>query len=75
MCGGICPECGKPMQNRNRNDLETYMTIDHIVPKAQGGTDNIENLRPLCRACNNKRGMKQITTLAFRDRYGHWISC
>jgi 5-methylcytosine-specific restriction protein A len=28
--------------------LEAARTVDHIVPRAQGGTDDRENLRPLC---------------------------
>jgi hypothetical protein len=29
--------------------------IDHIIPKSQGGTDDKENLRVLCSACNQAR--------------------
>ena len=30
--------------------------VDHIVPKSQGGTDEDDNLRVLCSACNQGRG-------------------
>lgn len=33
-------------------------TIDHIVPKALGGGDEIENLRLACRQCNSSRGAR-----------------
>ena len=29
-------------------------TVDHVVPKARGGTDHIENLQLLCGACSVK---------------------
>src|ERR1700683_4913632 len=32
--------------------------IDHRIPKAMGGEDSIENLRLLCRACNQREAIK-----------------
>lgn len=72
-CGGHCPECGMKMQNKNRYDLNTYMTVDHIIPKSYGGRKNIENLRPLCRKCNNLRGNKKMDVLAYQDHSGKWV--
>lgn len=34
------------------------MTIDHIIPKAKGGTDHKENLQLLCNACNSTKGTR-----------------
>lgn len=31
-------------------------TVDHIVPKAKGGTDDWDNLQSLCSACNYAKG-------------------
>lgn len=37
----------------------TYaLEIDHIVPKAKGGSDDSENLRLLCRSCNQRAAIK-----------------
>lgn len=30
----------------------TFLTIDHIIPKQQGGTNDSSNLVTACRACN-----------------------
>ena len=32
------------------------MTVDHIVPQSQGGTDHEDNLQLLCGACNSTKG-------------------
>lgn len=36
------------------------MTIDHIVPKSKGGTNDIGNLQPMCHTCNAKKADKFI---------------
>jgi 5-methylcytosine-specific restriction endonuclease McrA len=42
-----CGYCG-------RSDLP--LTIDHIIPKARGGSDSWENLICACTVCNNRKG-------------------
>ena len=43
---GHCAYCGKPIEYKD-------MQIDHLVSVyAHGGTDDIDNLMPSCRACN-----------------------
>jgi 5-methylcytosine-specific restriction endonuclease McrA len=34
------------------------LQVDHKIPKAWGGTDQLDNLQPLCEACN--RGKKDL---------------
>lgn len=46
---GLCNGCKTHFPFRN-------MTVDHIVPKAQGGHDHISNLQLLCGACNSLKG-------------------
>lgn len=33
-------------------------TLDHIIPRAQGGTDDPDNLVPACRPCNSSKGAR-----------------
>lgn len=40
-----CRECGS----------EEELTIDHIIPKAAGGTNAQKNLQVLCSPCNNAK--------------------
>ena len=32
------------------------LTVDHVVPKSRGGTDQLDNLQLLCGACNSMKG-------------------
>lgn len=32
------------------------LTVDHIIPKSKGGTNDLENLQPMCAKCNFKKG-------------------
>lgn len=43
--GGVCQYCHAPSAN----------CIDHIVPIARGGQDELENLTLACRHCNGKK--------------------
>jgi len=46
--GGCCQECGD----------EENLAVDHIMPISKGGSDCMDNLQILCRACNSSKGAK-----------------
>lgn len=47
------------------------LTLDHLVPRAQGGTHDIKNLVTACRSCNSRKGARswlKWATRAQKDR-------
>ncbi|WP_292739455.1 HNH endonuclease [Nostoc sp. JL31] len=56
-----CPLCGEPLFNGEEID------IHHIVPVAEGGTDDMENLQHLHKACH-----KQIHKTQVNESVSHW---
>ena len=47
--GGCCTGCGEHFRTEN-------LEVDHIVPRAKGGTDHLDNLQLLCGHCNRVKG-------------------
>ena len=61
---GKCVYCG----NVYRYDK---LQIEHMVPKAQGGPDNIRNCQLACRRCNQAKGT--LTDIQFRKKNASYL--
>ena len=61
---GRCYYCEKKIEGR-------MMTIDHFVPKSKGGTDDISNLVPSCKECNEEKDDMDgyIYKMSFKQGY------
>jgi 5-methylcytosine-specific restriction endonuclease McrA len=54
----VCQMCFEPVKrDAAPNDLKGP-TLDHIHPRAHGGSDDPSNLRLACRDCNNRKGAR-----------------
>lgn len=43
-----------------QNDPDNVMTVDHLIPRSEGGLDVASNLVVCCRKCNLLRATKKI---------------
>jgi len=70
--GTVCAnlECGKmgvhvieaKQKRGNSSHIDVYtkdfelMTVDHIMPKCAGGSEELSNKQPMCQKCNENKG-------------------
>ena len=61
---GDCAGCGQHFELRN-------LEVDHIVARAAGGTDHLDNLQLLCGACNRVKGDRGMEYLRVKLGLGY----
>lgn len=61
-----CCYCGVNMtRTRDTPDSHlTMMTVEHVIPQSQGGTDDDDNLVAACQSCNSSRNRECPYTFA-----------
>jgi hypothetical protein len=64
LCLERIPDIGWDYENPNPRRL----SIDHIVPKSRGGSDELSNLQPVHASCNSIKGAQVISNEEFRRR-------
>lgn len=50
----FCPYCGGDFKD------DSDVTLDHLLPKAKGGSDSADNLVAVCKSCNSSKGKKDF---------------
>lgn len=56
--GRKCAYCGKK---------DIPLQVEHIIPRARGGSDRVSNLTLACQKCNQKKGTKTAEEFGFKD--------
>lgn len=65
--GAECRYCGRTDLTSNR-EFEAdprFLTIDHIIPLMEGGTNGVKNLVVCCRTCNRRKGSFSLERLGW----------
>ena len=55
---GKCIHCNRRLAMEISGVVKSTATLEHIVPRNHGGTDELENLAVACRRCNNTKGVR-----------------
>lgn len=80
--GGRCYYCGKRLAFENRG-YEGWGSwdVDHKVPRARGGSDNLRNLFPACWECNHAKSsgdpytyMRSLVPVSPWQRFQEWLN-
>jgi 5-methylcytosine-specific restriction endonuclease McrA len=54
--GWECVYCGRgPRDPRRMSQAAVILSLDHLTPKSQGGTNDAHNLVTACLSCNSSR--------------------
>lgn len=59
MTDGRCWYCGVNLCDLTYNEPNSFC-LDHVHPKAEGGSSASSNLRPSCRRCNGQKLKKSV---------------
>ena len=58
--GVVCWLCG--------GTITDTVSVDHVIPRSKGGSDDIDNLRPAHKTCNIRRGNRMEVRRALTSR-------
>lgn len=58
--GFTCAYCGRDLRNADARDV----TLDHLLPRSAGGSNEATNLITACLRCNSQRGNKAYADYA-----------
>lgn len=66
--GDVCRRCGTTDPGVPKGNRYHAWDVDHVMPVADGGTDDPENLRLVCATCHVAIGYEQRSARKHRDQ-------
>ena len=63
----VCGWCGGWIDRTLSGRHPLGPSVDHVIPRAQGGPDTIANLQPMHLRCNIQRGNRPLPLRTSRD--------
>lgn len=69
-CGIVLP-APELLPELNYPEHGNHLTLDHIIPRSEGGGNNVYNLVTACFECNNERGDREYIEFysEMKERY------
>jgi hypothetical protein len=72
--GWNCLCCGRPTHRYPDSKVRPdTLSFDHVLPEKFGGPTIVENLQPLCMACNLHKGIQTIDLRAVATEWNHLV--
>lgn len=68
---GVCWYCGATLCERG--GPLAWPTLDHVIPTAAGGTDDVDNLVLSCTRCNRRKMDRPLHSIVVHVRRGSGI--
>lgn len=56
----MCDRKVKRIHEGGKQEDGSLATVDHLIPRSKGGTDDIDNLKTCCYDCNQRKGDELI---------------
>ena len=63
-----CHICGNPINYTLPHTDEMSFVVDHVIPLAKGGADNLSNKKAAHRLCNSKKRARIVAPIIRRSR-------
>jgi 5-methylcytosine-specific restriction endonuclease McrA len=58
---GKCIHCRSALVLGLDGEPQSHITLEHILPRSHGGTNDLENLALACKRCNSQKGVYKDT--------------
>lgn len=62
--GLACAYCGATIE-------QTKLTLDHLIPYSEGGSNDQTNLVTCCNSCNSRKGTQDWRNFIFLNNFGY----